>query len=249
MTLELGGEALTSNTIDSPRRLFLQEVEVSGHIIDSLILPKVLDCITALGASFRIKQISIGQARSDPSYALVEVQAESADKLEALLRTIADHGAISVASEDCRLVPAEVAGAFPEGFYSTTNQQSEIRLDGKWVEVENQEMDCGIVVDVASRRARCLPMTDVEIGQSIVVGHLGVRVHPARKEPVQETDLKIEASWTKHRNRREIIGRRHPGPRDRNCGAALDRYRRSAPCHSWPGWRCLPCACSGSAGR
>ncbi len=181
MTLEFGGEALTSNTIGSPRSLFLQEVEVSGHIIDSLILPKVLDCITALGASFRIKQISIGQARSDPSYALVEVQAESTDKLEELLRTIADHGAISVASEDCRLVPTEIAGVFPEGFYSTTNQQSEIRLDGKWVEVENQEMDCGIAVDVVSRRARCLPMTDVEIGQSIVVGHLGVRVHPQQR--------------------------------------------------------------------
>ena len=38
-------------------------------------------------------------------------------------------------------------GAFPEGFYSTTNQRTEIRLDGHWIEVADQEMDCGIVVE------------------------------------------------------------------------------------------------------
>ena len=41
---------------------FTEEVEVRGHIIDSLILPKILDIITAGGGSFRIKDISIGQA-------------------------------------------------------------------------------------------------------------------------------------------------------------------------------------------
>ena len=30
---------------------FSDEVEVSGHIIDSLILPKILDCITSAGGS------------------------------------------------------------------------------------------------------------------------------------------------------------------------------------------------------
>ena len=42
----------------------VEEVEIRGHIIDSLILPKVLDLITAGGGSFRIKQIAIGQART-----------------------------------------------------------------------------------------------------------------------------------------------------------------------------------------
>lgn len=51
----------------------LEEVEVDGHIIDSLILPKLLDCISANGGTFRVRQIQIGQRRSDPSHALVEV--------------------------------------------------------------------------------------------------------------------------------------------------------------------------------
>ena len=38
---------------------FSEEVEVRGHIIDSLILPKILDLITAGGGAFAIKHITI----------------------------------------------------------------------------------------------------------------------------------------------------------------------------------------------
>ena len=55
-------------------------------------------------------------------------------------------------------------GAFPEGFYSTTNQRTEIALGGRWVAVDDQEMDCGIVVDARPARARCVPMDDVRRG-------------------------------------------------------------------------------------
>ena len=71
-----------------------QDIEVSGHIIDSLILPKVLDCITSAGGSFRIKNISVGQARNDPSFALVEVSALSQESLDAIFGDISDHGAV-----------------------------------------------------------------------------------------------------------------------------------------------------------
>jgi len=50
----------------------VERVELAGHIIDSLLLPKVLDFITAAGGHFRIEKISIGHDRSDPSYALIE---------------------------------------------------------------------------------------------------------------------------------------------------------------------------------
>lgn len=155
-----------------------EEVEVSGHIIDSLILPKILDCITAAGGGFQIKKFTIGQQRSDPSFALIEVQAPSHQLLKEILSTIADHGAKPVVDQDCRLVAADVEGAFPEGFYSTTNQRTEIRLRGEWVEVEEQEMDCGIAVDEESNSARCVPMCEVATSLSFVVGHMGVRVFP-----------------------------------------------------------------------
>jgi len=164
---------------DSP---YVELVELKGHIIDSLILPKVLDCITAAGGAFKIQKMTIGQAREDASYALIEVAAPSEDKLDQVVATIADHGAVPVVNQDCRLVAADVVGAFPESFYSTTNQRTEIRLDEEWIEVNNQEMDCGIFVDAGARTASCRAMTDVKLGELYVVGHAGVRVHPQQRE-------------------------------------------------------------------
>ncbi len=159
----------------------VQTVEIRGHIIDSLILPKVLDVITSRGGAFRIQNIAIGQARSDPSHALIEVSAASEEQLRDILEQIADHGAVPTATHDCRLVAADMDGAFPEGFYSTTNQRSEIRLDGQWLAVDDQEMDCGVLVEPAERRARCVPMCEVRTGDQLVVGHTGVRVFPEQR--------------------------------------------------------------------
>jgi lysine-ketoglutarate reductase/saccharopine dehydrogenase-like protein (TIGR00300 family) len=158
-----------------------EEVEVRGHIIDSLILPKVLDGILTAGGTFRIKDIAIGQARNDPSHALLEVRAGDRATLDFILAQIADHGAVPTATQDCDLVPADVAGAFPEGFYSTTNQRTEIRLGGRWVPVQDQEMDCGIRIDPKSRTGRCIAMSDVVLGDPIVIGHAGVRVFPEER--------------------------------------------------------------------
>src|SRR2546423_368760 len=92
---------------------FVEDVQISGHIIDSLILPKVLDVITAAGGSFQIKQITIGQARTDPSYALIEVRARTSQLLSEILAQISDHGAVPTALADCQLVAADMPGAFP----------------------------------------------------------------------------------------------------------------------------------------
>jgi lysine-ketoglutarate reductase/saccharopine dehydrogenase-like protein (TIGR00300 family) len=186
----------------------IEEVEISGHIIDSLILPKVLDTITANGGKFRITNIAIGQARHDPSNAIVEVCAPNEALMQRILAQIADHGAVPTTKQDCRLKVADMDGAFPEAFYSTTNQRTEIRLDGHWIEVADQEMDCGIMVEGARSEERgvsgakrtitspltpqsaqlaprCIPMIDVRRGMSIVVGHGGVRVIPVERTAVR----------------------------------------------------------------
>jgi hypothetical protein len=184
---------------------FVEEVEISGHIIDSLILPKVLDSITASGGRFRIASITIGQNRNDPSYAVIELRTRTAEAMDRILALIADHGAVPTTKQDCRLVAADMDGAFPEGFYSTTNQRTELRLGGQWVEVADQEMDCGIVVEgdwglgagdsgqVAPQSpapspshpsARCVPMIEVRRGMHVVIGHAGVRVIPVERTRV-----------------------------------------------------------------
>jgi hypothetical protein len=42
---------------------------------------------------------------------------------------------------DAELVPATMEGVLPQGFYSTTNLPTAVKVDGHWVEVENPEMD------------------------------------------------------------------------------------------------------------
>jgi len=159
----------------------VEEVEVRGHIIDSLILPKVLDSITTAGGSFRIKNITIGHDRKDPSYAAIEVRAVDDSALAEILAQIADHGATPTSGGDCRLVNADINGAFPEGFYSSTNQRTEVRIGDQWVPVDNQEMDCGLTVEPTTGIVRCVPMSEVERGMPIVVGHMGVRVFPLER--------------------------------------------------------------------
>jgi lysine-ketoglutarate reductase/saccharopine dehydrogenase-like protein (TIGR00300 family) len=166
---------------------FVEEVEVRGHIIDSLILPKILDSIAGSGGSFKIKEIMIGQGRNDPSRALLEVRADDEQVLQKILAQIADHGAVPTEVRDCRLVAADIAGAFPEDFYSTTNQRTEVRVAGHWLEVADQEMDCAIVVDVPAMAARCLAMADTRVGDRIVVSHAGVRVFPEERSRGPQT--------------------------------------------------------------
>lgn len=180
----------------------VEDVEISGHIIDSLLLPKILDCITGMQGSFQIVEINVGQERSDPSYARVQVRADSREQLDAILAQLLDHGAVPVTASDCRLVEADIAGAFPDGFYSTTNQRTELRFDGSWIAVDDQEMDCGITVDHATGAARCLPMTQVEIGQSIVVGHVGVRVFPEERDTKQATFEFMDSSVSTEKPKR-----------------------------------------------
>ncbi|WP_435008128.1 TIGR00300 family protein [Tundrisphaera lichenicola] len=159
----------------------IEEVEVRGHIVDSLLLPKILDRILQMGGTFEIRECQIGSRRVDPSFARIAIRAGTASQLDEILGDLVEHGASPVNPDDAKVELADIAGAFPDSFYSTTNQRTQVRLGGRWIEVADQEMDCGIVVDPSAHTARCVPMIDVEVGMPIVVGHGGIRVIPLER--------------------------------------------------------------------
>lgn len=163
-------------------QVFTEDVELAGHIIDSLLLPKVMDEITGLGGDYQSQEVRIGHNRRDPSYVRLTVSAPTRELLEQILSTIGQHGAVPVQHHDIHLATADIDGAFPEGFYATTNEPTEVRLRGQWIPVERQEMDCGIAVDPVSGNARCVAMADVKRGDQIVIGRLGTRVHPVGRD-------------------------------------------------------------------
>jgi lysine-ketoglutarate reductase/saccharopine dehydrogenase-like protein (TIGR00300 family) len=155
-------------------------VEVRGHIIDSLILAKILDVILEAGADYRIVHFEIGRTNVDPSQARLEVLAPDEEALNRLLTELLVHGANRVDQDDARVEPATVDGVLPAGFYSTTNLPTQVRLHGRWIDVEKPEMDCALVVGPEGR-VRTEPMHRVRVGDQVVVGEDGVRVQPLER--------------------------------------------------------------------
>jgi lysine-ketoglutarate reductase/saccharopine dehydrogenase-like protein (TIGR00300 family) len=162
-----------------------ETVSLDGHIVDSLTLSKVLDLVLLHGGTYEISKFHIGATRSDSSHAEITVTAESADQLESILHLIGQHGAARK-SQPALFEPAPMNGVFPDGFYSTTNLESFVRLPDQWIPVQNTEMDCAIVRRVSGKdcSAHCIPLHRVRKGDMIVVGDQGVRVTPpARSDP------------------------------------------------------------------
>jgi lysine-ketoglutarate reductase/saccharopine dehydrogenase-like protein (TIGR00300 family) len=168
--------------------MFSETIELRGHIIDSLILPKVLDQILTHGANFKIAEIKIGKKRADQSFARIEVSAESSEALDELVLRLRQHGAEVAKSADAQLAKAPTDGVFPPDFYVTTNQQTFVRFGGKDIEVRPAMMDSAIAVDRKKRTARAVKFFDVSKGDEIVVGHEGIRVVPVQRS-TSGTDL------------------------------------------------------------
>src|SRR2546425_5275725 len=58
-----------------------ETILLHGHIVDSLLLPKVLDLVLQYGGSFELAPIRIGKTREEPSDARIIVHAESPERL------------------------------------------------------------------------------------------------------------------------------------------------------------------------
>ncbi|HET9856238.1 MAG TPA: hypothetical protein VFP99_00240 [Chthoniobacterales bacterium] len=70
-----------------------ETIELRGHFIDSLTLPKVLDQIVTQGATFNIVEFKIGQKRVDQSFARIEVTAPTKAELDELIQRLREQGA------------------------------------------------------------------------------------------------------------------------------------------------------------
>jgi lysine-ketoglutarate reductase/saccharopine dehydrogenase-like protein (TIGR00300 family) len=158
-----------------------ERVVLQGHIIDSLILAKVLDRILSMGGSFDLQEVQIGKTREDASRAKIVVRADSPALLTSILEAIQPHGASVERESDCRFQPAQADGVFPDEFYATTHLPTQVRLQGAWINVDRIEMDLGVLVEPDQGTARAVPMASVKRGESIVIGREGVRVIPLQR--------------------------------------------------------------------
>lgn len=168
--------------------MYQRTIELSGHILDSHILPRALDTILDLGGDFTIEDITVGKTKDDPSRARLRVMADSKHLLDTIWQKLQDLGAVTVLpkEEEVQLEPAPQEGVFPEFFYATTNLETKIRLPQGWIPVQRMEMDCAIRVDVKAGTAMCVPMSKVKKGDLIVVGSCGIQVTPLERAREKE---------------------------------------------------------------
>jgi lysine-ketoglutarate reductase/saccharopine dehydrogenase-like protein (TIGR00300 family) len=159
-------------------------VELSGHIIDSMMLPRIFDAIMDLGGSFRVEEFRVGQSKDEPSYTRIALTHDSSDGLEAIVAACQQQGAVQVVPAQARTTPAPRDGVFPDDFYSTSNQPTQVHAGERWLEVEDIEMDCAIVLRDGT--ARCVAVSEVHAGDQVVVGHDGIKVQPIERSRQRE---------------------------------------------------------------
>ena len=156
-----------------------ETVTLSGHIIDNLTLPNVLDEVVNRGFKYRLIDLNLGVRHDDTSTARIEVTTGTEEEMTHLLDQLRAHGANPETVEDARLIEADMDGALPPGFYSSTNLETDVRIDGKWLRVTHPEMDCGIVVE--EDRARTVAMGEITKGMKVVMSGLGIRALPIER--------------------------------------------------------------------
>jgi len=183
-----------------------ETVILTGHIIDSLILAKVLDTILMMGGTFDLQDMQIGKTREEPSRARIVVQASSAKLLSEILHAIQPHGASVENERDCRMAAAPADGIFPDEFYATTHLPTQVRVHDQWVEVERIEMDLGILVDSVRLTAKTVSMGEVKQGDQVVIGRDGVRVIPLQRPRDRDVFSFMESQVSSERPHGHIIG-------------------------------------------
>jgi lysine-ketoglutarate reductase/saccharopine dehydrogenase-like protein (TIGR00300 family) len=153
-----------------------ETVEITGHLMDSGLLSRVLDDIRGYGGDYTLDKFDLGYDKDDPSTVRMTVSAEDEEALQRLLMRIQTKGANLVHPGTPEISAVIQDGVFPDGFYSTTNLPTSVRLNGHWVTVQNPEMDCGLLVEGDS--VRTIPMSEVKAGMKIISSAQGVKVVP-----------------------------------------------------------------------
>ena len=186
---------------------FSESITLTGHIVDSLILARVMDAVMDNGGNFEVEAITIGRHKDETSSARLRIVADGQANLDRILAILQDLGGELVSGGDAQTRPAPRDGVLPDDFYSTTNLRTQVRIGGQWTAVSAIEMDVVIVVDWQAKTAACVPMNDVKAGDPVVVGHEGIRVQPLERGREREIFSFMGSEVSSERPKRLLISR------------------------------------------
>jgi lysine-ketoglutarate reductase/saccharopine dehydrogenase-like protein (TIGR00300 family) len=152
-------------------------VAAEGHLVDSQLLKAIFDRVIERGGEFEVMHFELGRTNEDISRITLKVSAADAATLAQVVEDLIPFGAHAVGEQDALVRTADRDGCAPEDFYSTTNQRTQVRVDGRWIEVDRQRMDAVIVIG-QDRQASCRKLREVRAGDRVVCGLAGIRITP-----------------------------------------------------------------------
>src|SRR5207249_6544217 len=155
-----------------------ETVTMEGHLIDSDILRRVFNHIVEEGGAFEVLEFRVGTTNDSPSFARLSVTAPAPETLDRILERLNYLGA-SAEVADARFAPAEADGILPDDFYSTTNFDTFVRVDGKWQAAADQKMDSALVLRGGG--PRCVKQGQVKKGEPVALRGPGIRVRPPER--------------------------------------------------------------------
>src|SRR5205807_8384263 len=88
---------------------------LEGHIIDSMMLPQLMDLVMDLGGAFDIQELTVGHRKTDTSRCRIEVTADAAPALDEIVRRARELGARVDREEPVLTERVTHAGVYPEG--------------------------------------------------------------------------------------------------------------------------------------
>jgi lysine-ketoglutarate reductase/saccharopine dehydrogenase-like protein (TIGR00300 family) len=155
-----------------------ETVNMEGHLIDSDILRRAMSRIVEEGGQFEVEEFRIGKTNDDPSFVRLAVTAEDPHTLDRILEGLSYLGA-DTDVKNAVFAPSEADGILPDEFYSSTNFDTLVRLDGRWVGVADQRMDCAIVLRQGV--PTCVKQRQVRKGEPVLLRGPGLRAHPPER--------------------------------------------------------------------
>ncbi|NOY89326.1 MAG: TIGR00300 family protein [FCB group bacterium] len=189
-------------------------VYTEGHLIDSGLMRQIFDTIISDGGSFEILDFTIGKTNDEFSQARIKIFADDMVTMNTILLKLSNIGCHISKEETVELGDAPADGVVPSNFYSTTNHETSVRINGNWITVEKMRMDGVIVID--GNKAAVKKFRDVKKGDKIVLGISGVKVQPEFAERDREDFSFMSGAVSTERKARLFVERTAEMIKDKN---------------------------------
>lgn len=161
-------------------------MSVRGHIIDSLILAKILDLIVSSGDNYEIESLDVGKGPENISAAVLNIDAADEESLGNLLDKLHPHGVELMDEPDAQFLECDADGVAPSGFYVTTGLPTQVRTNSTWS--KSFQTSAFQTVVLSDNRPLPIDPTEITTGDAVLVGTGGVRVKATRR--------RVQSAWS-----------------------------------------------------